>query len=79
MSFCIDATLFGVATVFLLIASQQIHTIIDVLSEHRSDVSFCTLILVVAAALTPLTWLGSPKNFWYLILTFWMINLDGSD
>lgn len=61
VSICNYFTLFGVATVYLLLASQMMYTLI---SEYVQELSFCVWILILAIVLTPPTWLGSPKDFW---------------
>ncbi|KAG8184418.1 hypothetical protein JTE90_004588 [Oedothorax gibbosus] len=59
VSFCIDFTLFGVATVFILLSSQLIGSLAASL-----NISFCYWILILAAFLWPLMWLGTPEDFW---------------
>lgn len=61
VSFCVNATLFGVGTVFLLIASENIE---ELLASVHKDVSFCILLPFIALCLWPITWLGTPKDFW---------------
>ncbi len=62
VSLCIDLTLFGSSVVFLLLASENISFLIQLWAEK--DISFCFLMLAVAVALLPATFLGSPKDFW---------------
>ncbi|XP_071842936.1 uncharacterized protein [Apostichopus japonicus] len=61
VSFCVNATLFGVGTVFLLIASENIQ---ELLTTLHKDFSFCALLPIIAVCLWPITWLGTPKDFW---------------
>ncbi|GFN75569.1 amino acid transporter antl1-like isoform x1 [Plakobranchus ocellatus] len=61
VSASINLTLFGVAVVFLLLASQNLQHLV---SDAGHDFSFCYWLLIVAAALLPTTWLGTPKDFW---------------
>ncbi|CAH1389605.1 unnamed protein product [Nezara viridula] len=61
VSICNYFTLFGVATVYLLLASQMTHTL---LKDYVQELTVCVLILILAIVLTPPTWLGSPKDFW---------------
>ncbi|XP_035213521.1 amino acid transporter AVT1J-like isoform X1 [Stegodyphus dumicola] len=63
VSFCIDFTLFGVATVFLLLSSQLIGNL-----AAQWGISFCYWILILAAFLGPLMWLGTPEDFWLAAL-----------
>jgi vesicular inhibitory amino acid transporter len=62
VSVCTTITLFGTATVFLILASENIASLI--LSWTNTDISFCYFVLIIAALLTPITFLGSPKDFW---------------
>ncbi|KFM73288.1 Proton-coupled amino acid transporter 3, partial [Stegodyphus mimosarum] len=59
VSFCNDFTLFGVATVFLLLSSELIGTL-----ASSWGISFCYWVLILAAILCPLMWLGTPEDFW---------------
>ncbi|GIY87877.1 hypothetical protein CDAR_499711 [Caerostris darwini] len=59
VSFCIDSTLFGVAIVFLLLSSQLIGAL-----AASWGISFCYWILIFAAVLWPLMFLGTPEDFW---------------
>ncbi|XP_023239379.1 amino acid transporter AVT1J-like isoform X1 [Centruroides sculpturatus] len=60
VSFCVDFTLIGVSTVFLLLCSQLVQQLVCSLY----DLSFCFWILIIAAILCPLMWLGTPSDFW---------------
>ncbi|GIX79464.1 aa_trans domain-containing protein [Caerostris extrusa] len=57
VSFCIDSTLLGVAIVFLLLSSQLIGSL-----AASWGISFCYWILILAAILWPLTFLGTPEE-----------------
>ncbi|XP_071495864.1 uncharacterized protein [Diadema antillarum] len=57
--FCVNATLFGVSTVFLLLAADNMQTLV-----HSSKLVFCVWLPIIAVCLVPLTWLGTPKDFW---------------
>lgn len=59
VSFCNDFTLFGVATVFLLLASQLIGSLAE-----KWGISFCYWVLILAVILCPIMWLGTPEDFW---------------
>ncbi|XP_039263499.2 uncharacterized protein LOC120339438 [Styela clava] len=59
---CIDVTLFGGATVFLLLIAGNISNLIANLGDKQF--SLCYLLLIVTGVLTPFTWLGTPKDFW---------------
>ncbi|CAL1528940.1 unnamed protein product [Lymnaea stagnalis] len=61
VSCAINFTLFGVSVVFLLLASENIQSLVK---DAGSDFSFCYWLLIVAGCLMPITWLGTPKDFW---------------
>lgn len=56
----LNVTLFGASTVFLLLATQMVHSIADPLIELTA----CEWTLIIGGILTPLTWMGTPKDFW---------------
>lgn len=60
VSFCVDFTLLGVGTVFLLLCAQLVQQLVC----NFYDLSFCFWILIIAAILCPLMWLGTPSDFW---------------
>ncbi|KAI5730633.1 hypothetical protein M8J76_015840 [Diaphorina citri] len=60
---CVQTTLFGVGTVYLLIASQMVK---ELFQPYLPNISFCLCFVVFTAALTPVMWLGSPKDFWFI-------------
>ncbi|CAH1798298.1 unnamed protein product [Owenia fusiformis] len=64
VSFCINFTMFGGATVFLLLAAQNIQSLI--LAWSGTDFSYCILLIILAAVLLPLSWLGTPNDFWFV-------------
>ncbi|XP_047477832.1 amino acid transporter AVT1D-like [Penaeus chinensis] len=49
--------LYGSTTVFIILISQMI-------SSRESVLSLCELVLIVGFLIIPLTWLGTPKDFW---------------
>lgn len=61
VSFSINFTLFGVATVFLILAADNIS---DMLRNADVHVSFCYWIIILAFVLMPFVCLGTPKDFW---------------
>jgi vesicular inhibitory amino acid transporter len=60
-SFCMNITFFGGATVYLLLCSELIHSITHTFIKN---LTFCDWIPIMAIILLPLTWLGSPEDFW---------------
>ncbi|XP_076305512.1 uncharacterized protein LOC143222640 [Tachypleus tridentatus] len=59
VSLCLNSTLFGAATVFLLLSSELIQSLGD-----KLNLSFCFWILILGTILCPLMWLGTPEDFW---------------
>ncbi|XP_047110975.1 amino acid transporter AVT1H-like isoform X1 [Schistocerca piceifrons] len=60
VSGCIQFTLFGAGTVYLLLASQMVQ---ELLEDFVTRVNFCVWFLVICIILTPAMWLESPKDF----------------
>jgi len=60
---CICLTLYGAGCVFIVLIASCFESLFEtVLGE--SNPSTCLWMVIVAVSLTPLTWLGSPKDFW---------------
>ncbi len=59
----VEVNLFGTAVVDMLLASENIQSIIE--NNFDVDISFCYWLLLIAMVLIPLTWLATPKDFWY--------------
>ncbi|XGW04256.1 hypothetical protein V3C99_015424 [Haemonchus contortus] len=66
VSICIDITQFGIAVVYLLLASKNIHDMIKTFSD--ADFSYCFVVLILAACLLPITFLKSPQDFWWAVV-----------
>ncbi|XP_062577099.1 uncharacterized protein LOC134238969 [Saccostrea cucullata] len=62
VSFSINFTLFGVSTVFLLLAAGNIEDLIE--DWTGTDLSFCVWLIILAAVICPFTWFGTPVDFW---------------
>ncbi|PVD28156.1 hypothetical protein C0Q70_10741 [Pomacea canaliculata] len=62
VSFSINFTMFGASVVYLLLASQNVQDIVKHL--FKFNWSFCYWMLVVVCILLPISWLGTPKDFW---------------
>ncbi|XP_041354707.1 amino acid transporter AVT1D-like isoform X2 [Gigantopelta aegis] len=60
VSFSINFTLFGVAVVFLLLASQNIHDLINYLNK---DISLCYWLIIVAGLLALMCLFGTSADF----------------
>ncbi|GFR73127.1 proton-coupled amino acid transporter 4 [Elysia marginata] len=74
--FCVDFTCFGGSVVFLLLASQNIN---ELLTGLGVNYSFCFWLMVIVATLCPLTWLGTPKDFWQVGLIAALATAIGID
>ncbi|KAF2354751.1 Amino acid transporter transmembrane domain [Trinorchestia longiramus] len=58
-----NLTLIGVTTVFLILSGDMLQALLgDLVPVVFSSHCYCTLL--VGAALIPLSWLGTPKDFW---------------
>lgn len=57
----ITLTLYGGGCVFIVLISQLTGSLMAGAGLH---LNLCTWMVIVAAALTPLTWMGTPKDFW---------------
>ncbi|XP_021379870.1 amino acid transporter ANTL2-like [Mizuhopecten yessoensis] len=55
--------MFGGAVVFLLLAADNMETLVKALGH---DISFCFWLLIIAGFLVPFTWFGTPKDFWLI-------------
>ncbi|XP_045159616.2 uncharacterized protein LOC123525011 [Mercenaria mercenaria] len=60
VSFSINFTQFGTTVVYILLSAENIVKLLP------SDTVFtcCYIALIVGGAMTPFTWLGTPKDFW---------------
>lgn len=66
VSICIDVTLFGVSVVFMILAATNLNAVFsEVPALHFSP---CYWMMVVAVLLTPFVWLGTPKDFWLVLM-----------
>ena len=65
VEFCVLVTLFGVCVVFLLLASEQISSLINTkIGSFTPKNEFRVWILICSACLLPFTWLATPKDLW---------------
>lgn len=60
VSGCIQFTLFGAGTVYLLLAAQIVK---DLMDSIFPSMGLCAWFLVIGLLLIPAMWLGSPKDF----------------
>jgi len=66
VSICIDITQFGVGVVYLLLSAKNIRDFVE--TFFHKDFSYCYVILIVAVALLPVTFLKSPQDFWAAVV-----------
>jgi len=57
----ISLTLYGGGCVFIVLIAQLLGSL---LASAGLELSLCLWMVIVAACLTPLTWMGTPKDFW---------------
>jgi len=58
---CISLTLYGGGCVFIVLISQLLGSLLGNAGVH---LHLCQWMVIVAVILTPLTWAGTPKDFW---------------
>uniref|UniRef100_A0A914V9T7 Amino acid transporter transmembrane domain-containing protein n=1 Tax=Plectus sambesii TaxID=2011161 RepID=A0A914V9T7_9BILA len=66
VSVCVDFTQFSVAVVYLLLVSQNLETFLKTFFSVKVD--YCLLMLIVAVFFLPITFLKSPKEFWFTMV-----------
>uniref|UniRef100_A0A915DNA1 Amino acid transporter transmembrane domain-containing protein n=1 Tax=Ditylenchus dipsaci TaxID=166011 RepID=A0A915DNA1_9BILA len=62
VSFTINITMFGIAVVFLVLSSKNIHDFLKVF--FNINLSYCIIAIVLALLILPIVLLKSPKDFW---------------
>lgn len=73
VSVCVQLTLFGAGTVYLLLASEIIQELLGATLQYVDN---CKWFLAFAALLCIPMWLGSPKDFWLVILRLFSFTLN---
>ena len=68
VSISIFVTLFGACVVYLILIGQNLVSIFSAFGV--TSVSFCIWLIIIAAVLTPFTWFGTPKDFWYNVVCY---------
>ena len=64
---CMSINTFGACIVYVLITAQLLENLMCQSEEDCVvDLSYCIWVLIIAAILVPVSWLGSPKDFWYV-------------
>ncbi|XP_037087272.1 amino acid transporter AVT1J-like [Pollicipes pollicipes] len=59
---CMCVNTFGTCTVYVLIVAQILENLLSVYVEMR----YCFWVLVIACLLIPVSWLGTPKDLWWV-------------
>ena len=59
---CISITLYGAGCVFILLIGQLLGSMMSTWAGVHW--SLCSWMVLVAISITPLTWMGTPKDFW---------------
>lgn len=60
---CVCITLYGTSCVFIALISQMLGSFLS--ATVGFDLSICKWMVIVAAVMLPLTWFGTPKDFWW--------------
>ncbi|KAI1723659.1 transmembrane amino acid transporter protein domain-containing protein [Ditylenchus destructor] len=63
---CVNVSMFGVTVVFLLLCAKNTRDFLH--AFLKVDMSECILMLIIALALLPVTFLKSPKDFWHAVV-----------
>ena len=61
VSVCVVCSLSGASIVFLELMGG---IMADLLQDTSINLSACIWLVIIAGALVPVTWLGTPKDFW---------------
>ncbi len=59
---CISLTLYGAGCVFIVLIAQLLSSVVGQWIDL--GIGLCLWMVIVAIFLTPLTWMGTPKDFW---------------
>ncbi|XP_076030772.1 uncharacterized protein LOC143018980 [Oratosquilla oratoria] len=59
----LDLAIFGATIPFMLLAAETMQELVATASGGAFDLSFCYWLLLLTIILTPLLWLGTPKDF----------------
>ncbi|XP_060067513.1 uncharacterized protein LOC132547727 [Ylistrum balloti] len=63
VSVSLHVSMFGTAIVFLLLSADNVEILSRALGH---DISFCFWLVIIAGCLVPLSWFGTPKDFWLI-------------
>ncbi|XP_018017291.1 amino acid transporter AVT3B [Hyalella azteca] len=60
-----QVTLLGAGVVYLLVIAGFVSDLWNEIGHGIPEITFCEAVLMLGIILTPVTWLGSPKDFWW--------------
>ncbi|XP_069127650.1 uncharacterized protein [Argopecten irradians] len=63
VSVCLYISMFGSTIVMILVIADNLEILVRDLGY---DVSKCFWLLIIVGCLTPVSWLGTPKDFWWM-------------
>lgn len=55
---CVIVTMYGATIVYIVLIAEFIFNLTD------NTLTMCMWMMITAGILTPVTWLGAPKDFW---------------
>lgn len=61
----LHVTLLGASVVYLLLVADMLANLLSLIGGNFPIITPCELVLVVGAVMTPTSWLGTPKDFWW--------------
>ncbi|VDK84805.1 unnamed protein product [Litomosoides sigmodontis] len=63
-AFCVNMTLFGITTVYVILSSSIFHKVLTYLGIRTH---FCLLLIILVILVLPITFLRSPADFWFAV------------
>lgn len=64
MEVSLHITLLGASVVYLLLVADMLASLLSLIGGNFPVITPCELLLVVGVIVTPLSWLGTPKDLW---------------
>ena len=69
ITFCLNLQLFLTCVVYLLLAAQIVGSFISFhIGELHGQANLRIWLVIIALVILPFTWLGTPKDFWFVAL-----------
>lgn len=59
---CVNISMFGASVAFLILSAQNISHLLH--DWFNFNINYCYMVLIIAACLLPILFLGTPKDFW---------------